>query len=70
MTAPAEAHLDSVASQRFALHACPSCGDLQLAPAASEFVTKGQVRHLWACEACGHEFSTSVKLPFVHAPPL
>ncbi len=71
MTAPAEAHAASVASQRIALPACPKCKDLQLAPAASEFVSKRQVRHFWACEACGHEFSTSVKLPFVRsAPPL
>ena len=68
MTAPAEAHVASVAS-RFALPACPKCNDLQLAPTASEFVSKGKVRHYWSCEACGHEFSTSVKLPFVHGAP-
>jgi ribosomal protein L37AE/L43A len=70
MTAPAEAHVvASVVSHRIALPACPKCDDLQLAPAASEFVSKGQVRHFWACEACGHEFSTSVKLPFVRNAP-
>jgi len=71
MTARAEAHVASIASQRIALPACPECNDLQLAPTASEFVSKGQVRHFWACEACGHEFRTSVKLPFIrNAPPL
>ena len=69
MTAPAEAHMASVASQRIDLPACPECNDLQLAPAASEFVSKSQVRHFWSCEACGHEFSTSVKLPFLRGAP-
>jgi ribosomal protein L37AE/L43A len=69
MTTPAELHVASVASQRIALPACPECNDLQLAPAASEFVSKGQVRHFWSCEACGHEFTTSVKLPFVRGAP-
>ena len=74
MTARAEAHVTShvtfVASRNLGLPACPKCSDLVFAPAASEFVSKGQVRHLWSCEACGHEFSTSVKLPFVRAPRL
>jgi hypothetical protein len=33
-----------------------------LAPAASEHVNEREVRHLWTCEACGHEFRTSVRL--------
>ena len=48
--------------RRFALPSCPKCNDLLFAPAASEFVSKEQVRHQWSCEACGHEFSTSVRL--------
>lgn len=72
MTAQADAHVTShvtsVALRRLALPACPKCNDLQFAPAASEFVSKGQVRHFWSCEACGHDFSTSVKLPFVRTP--
>lgn len=62
-------HVATGASRRLALPACPECNDLQFAPAASEFVSKGRgkdkVRHFWSCEACGHEFSTSVKLAFV-----
>jgi|ERR1700722_8524557 hypothetical protein len=58
-------HVATGASRRLALPACPKCSDLQFAPAASEFVSKGKVRHVWSCEACGHEFSTSVKLAFV-----
>jgi len=67
MNGQAETHMGAVASRRFALPACPKCKDLQFAPAASEFVSKAQVRHFWSCEACGHEFSTSVKLAFVRA---
>jgi hypothetical protein len=33
-----------------------------VAPAVSEFVSQNRVRHIWSCEACGHEFSTSVRL--------
>ncbi len=52
----------SAMMRRFALPSCPKCDDLLLAPAASEFVSKREVRHRWSCEACGHEFSTSVRL--------
>ena len=39
---------------------CAECGDLLLAPEVSEFIADGRVRHLWACEACGSAFSTTV----------
>ena len=65
MNRHAETHMSTEASRRLALPACPKCDDLQFAPAASEFVSKGKVRHFWSCEACGHEFSTSVKLAFL-----
>lgn len=48
--------------RRLTLPSCPKCNDLLCAPTASEFVSKDQVRHQWSCEACGHEFSTSVRL--------
>jgi transcription elongation factor Elf1 len=48
--------------RRFTLPSCPKCNDLLCAPTASEFVSKDQVRHQWSCEACGHEFSMSVRL--------
>jgi hypothetical protein len=64
MNGQAEAHVTTGAA-RLALPACPKCNDPQFAPAASEFVSKGKVRHFWSCEACGHEFSTSVKLAFL-----
>lgn len=41
---------------------CPQCNDLMVAPAMSQFVSEDVVRHMWACEACGHEFRTTVRL--------
>ena len=64
MTRHAETHSDAVASRRIALPSCPNCNDLLFAPAASEFISKTRVRHIWSCDACGHEFSTSVRLFF------
>ena len=63
MAGRAETHNTSVAS-RIALPSCPNCNDLVFAPAASEFVSKTRVRHIWSCEACGHQFFTSVRLFF------
>lgn len=67
MTGQAETHCATVASRRIDLPSCPNCNDLVFAPAASEFVSKTRVRHIWACEACGHEFSTSVRLFVDHS---
>lgn len=41
---------------------CPHCGDLLIAPVASEFVEAGEIRHHWECEACGRASSTTVQL--------
>jgi len=41
---------------------CPQCGDQQLAPDRSEFVGEGLIHHTWSCDACGHEFLTTVEL--------
>jgi len=64
MTGHAETHANAGSLRRIALPSCPNCNDLLFAPAASEFVSKTRVRHIWSCEACGHEFSTSVRLLF------
>jgi hypothetical protein len=39
---------------------CPQCRECQLAPARSEYLDEGYVRHAWSCEACGYEFETAV----------
>jgi len=62
MAGHAETHTVPVASRRLALPSCPKCNDLLFAPAASEFISKTQVRHAWSCDACGHQFTTSVRL--------
>jgi len=69
MTGQVETHTASVASRRVALPHCPNCNDLLFASAASEFVSKTRVRHMWSCDACGHEFATSVSLLFNRSEP-
>ncbi len=41
---------------------CVQCGDVLIAPESSEHVTERHIRHLWSCEACGHDFETPVYL--------
>jgi predicted RNA-binding Zn-ribbon protein involved in translation (DUF1610 family) len=41
---------------------CPQCGDLMVAPLVSEFVDEGEIRHHWACEACGQTSVTTIAL--------
>ena len=64
MVGQSETHCTTVVPRRIALPNCPNCNDFVFAPAASVFVSKTRVRHIWSCEACGHEFSTSVRLLF------
>lgn len=40
---------------------CPQCDHEQFLPERSEFVGGGSVRHAWRCEACGHDFRTTVR---------
>jgi hypothetical protein len=47
---------------------CPHCGDLMVAPLLSEFVEGDEIRHHWACEACGHPSTTSIPLCVPRAP--
>jgi hypothetical protein len=62
MTAHAMPHDDAPPGRRFGLPVCPRCSDVLLAPAVSEHVDETLVRHFWACESCGHEFETAVRL--------
>jgi hypothetical protein len=41
---------------------CPRCGNHLVAAEASEFLRDGHIRHSWACESCGHDFQTAVRL--------
>lgn len=38
---------------------CPNCADRMVAPLHSEFVESGEIRHYWACEACGETSVTT-----------
>jgi transcription elongation factor Elf1 len=39
---------------------CAQCGEQLFVPEWSEFVDERRVRHLWACEACGYSFETTI----------
>jgi len=53
----------SAESQKLSGSFCPECHDLMVAASMSEHVNRHEVRHFWACESCGHEFRTIVRLP-------
>jgi len=68
MSGPAETKKTwRTASRRLALPCCPRCDEVLFASTAAEFVSKSHVRHQWSCDSCGHEFSTSVQIPFERA---
>ena len=46
----------------FARPLCPHCGQSQVAPEQSEFVSEVVIHHTWSCDACGHEFRTTVEI--------
>jgi len=39
---------------------CAQCGEAIFLPEWSEYLDRQRVRHLWACEACGYRFETTV----------
>ena len=55
----------SVEAHSFVRSFCPECHDLMVAANKSQHVERDVVRHWWICEACGHEFPTTVTLPAV-----
>jgi transcription elongation factor Elf1 len=54
-------------AQRLCRSFCPQCNDMLLAPARSEYVNASLIRHFWSCDACGHEFRTSVNFKTLSA---
>ena len=50
-------------AQFFRSNSCAQCAAKIVAPEWSEHVSDRCVRHLWACEACGYQFETSVFFP-------
>jgi len=55
-------HAKNAARKSFARPKCPRCGSVLLIAEESEFDLKGRIRHLWSCDDCAHEFSTSITL--------
>ena len=41
---------------------CPHCGSTVLMAERSALDPDGCIRHAWACDACAHEFVTSVRV--------
>lgn len=41
---------------------CPHCGDWMIAPASTEFVGGGEIRHYWDCDSCGETSCTRVEI--------
>lgn len=41
---------------------CPRCGSLLLVAEESRFDLKGRIVHIWSCDACGHAFTTAIRL--------
>jgi hypothetical protein len=67
MKSPATSPTFSAHTDRLVRSLCPRCDDLMVAPAHSQHVNHDLVRHWWTCEACGHEFRTTVRLPSLPA---
>jgi hypothetical protein len=43
---------------------CTECDELVIAPEWSAHVNKGEIRHFWRCESCGHAIELAVNLSF------
>ena len=41
---------------------CPHCGATVLIAERAAFNPDGRIRHTWSCDACGHEFVTSIRM--------
>lgn len=40
---------------------CAQCGERLYLPEWSEWLDASRVRHLWACDACGYAFESTVR---------
>jgi RNase P subunit RPR2 len=41
---------------------CPRCGSILLIAEQSALNLDGHIRHSWSCDACGQEFTTSIRI--------
>jgi len=50
------------ATRPFGRPKCPNCRSVLLVAEQSAFSIAGRIRHIWACDDCGHKFVTSIRL--------
>ena len=55
--------MDYAHERYFGRPSCPRCGKLVIAPETSEYMNRGQIRSLWACDKCDHTFQTLIESP-------
>jgi hypothetical protein len=48
--------------ENFGRPCCPRCGCVLLVAEQSAFNLNGGIRHDWACDDCGEEFATSIRV--------
>lgn len=49
-------------AESFSRPRCPRCGSPLLVAEQSAFNLNGGIRHDWACDDCGEEFATSIRV--------
>ena len=62
ITLDAELPSASARAQFYRTNSCAQCGQKLQVPNLMEVLSDRIVRYLWSCEACGHQFETSVYL--------
>jgi hypothetical protein len=46
--------------KRRVVNQCAQCGEAIIAPEWSEYLAVHGVRQAWSCEACGHQFESTI----------
>ena len=54
------ASFDRDARSDFRRPNCPRCGNALLIAEQTAFNIAGCIRHTWSCDACAHEFATTI----------
>jgi transcription elongation factor Elf1 len=62
MKSALSSHSDKLDGGRLVRPDCPQCGDRLFASSVSVHVNENDIRHWWACDNCGHEFMTTVRV--------
>ena len=54
--------LSALAAEELRRPRCPRCGTVLFVAEQSQFNVRGRIDHAWACDECGNEFVTSIRL--------